>query len=93
MTEKVVTKVTNEELERVRKLRIEFQEIMLKIGQAELQIYDLKNSIANISEHRNSLLTRYEGLKKEELDEMKKISDKYGIGSLNIEDGSYTPQE
>ena len=86
-------KVDEAELQQVKELRNNFQQIMLQIGQSELQISDLENGIREIEKIKKQLFEKYEELKKNERTKLDELNSKYGIGTLNVDTGLFTPTQ
>lgn len=84
--------VTAEELKEINELRQKISNIVGEVGQATLQksiLYtDLEKVESTIEEHTKTFHT----LMKEETELVKRLSDKYGVGSINFETGEFTPE-
>lgn len=84
-------KVEEQELKSIRDIRGQYQQIMLQLGQAELQINDLDDALRQVEDAKKSLLNRYSEIKDAERTKMDELNKKYGAGNLNIESGVLTP--
>jgi len=84
-------KVTDDEVKQIQGLRNEFQQIMLQIGQSDLQIFDLNRAIKDVEGVKGQLYAKYDEIKKNEQEKMNVLNKKYGAGNLNIETGMFTP--
>lgn len=73
-------KLTEEELQQVREVKQEYNNLAASIGDIDLRIADLEEAKNNI------LSTRKEVFEKEK-ELAKKLQDKYGAGVINIETG------
>jgi chromosome segregation ATPase len=72
------------ELNELRKLREKISQLTLQFGQISISIIKLKES-------ENQLKDQLSSLEKEETNLAKKLSDKYGDGSIDLESGTFTP--
>ena len=84
-------KVDEKDLQSVRDIRNNYQQVMLQLGQSELQINDLKSALDQVNQVKDNLLKRYEELKAAERTKMDELNKKYGAGNLNLESGIITP--
>ena len=69
-------KITQEELQQIKNLQSQIQQITLQIGTVEVKKIELKEIIL--------------GYKKAEENLAKQLSDKYGVGTLDIDTGKLT---
>ena len=77
---------TEKELKELRELRYEMDQIILQFGQVEI------NKI-KLSEAESLLKKQLSDLEKKEKNVAKKLSDKYGVGSINLDSGTFTPSK
>jgi len=84
-------RVTDEEVKQIQELRTGFQQIMLQIGQADLQVFDFNTAIKDLEGVKGQLYAKYNDIKKTEREKMDELNKKYGAGNLNIETGMFTP--
>ena len=77
---------TEKELKELRELRYEMDQIILQFGQVEI------NKI-KLSEAESLLKEQLSDLEKKEKNVAKKLSDKYGVGSINLDSGTFTPSK
>ena len=87
----MIIKVEEKELQDVRDLRNNYQQIIVQLGQIELQLNDLNSAAKQVQHSKDELLTRYEELKISERSKLEELNKKYGIGDLNVETGVFTP--
>ena len=93
MAEKQVIKVSEEELKKIRDLRQSYQDITYQLGQTEFQITDLTKILKDLTEAKNKVISQYDELKKLERTHFEELNKKYGMGSLDVETGLFTPIE
>ena len=77
---------TEEELKELRELKYEMDQIVMQFGQVEI------NKI-KLNEAESLLKKQLSDLEKKETSIAKKLSNKYGIGSINLESGTFTPSK
>ena len=75
---------SQEELIEIKKLRDEINTLSFQFGQLAIQKIKLE-------EQENSLKNQLNQIEKKETSLAKKLTDKYGKGSINLETGTFTP--
>ena len=83
-------KLSTEELEKVKDIRKNYITIQNAFGQLHLTKLNLEKQLNNIDANYESLTDEYEKTQDAERTLIKSIQDKYGVGTLNIEDGTFT---
>jgi hypothetical protein len=76
----VKKKLATEELESIKKIRTEYTELTLALGELELQKLNIEDQKTQVLSVRTSLIER-------EISLAKQLQDKYGQGAINIETG------
>ena len=79
-------KFSTKEIEEIKKLRTELNQIIVELGQ--LYINKIK-----LEEQESFLKNQLNNIEKEELNLAKRLSGKYGKGSIDLETGTFTPSE
>ena len=85
--------VPEEEIQEIKSLQEKYQGIALQLGQASLQRSQLTKELDNIESNEQKLHVAYDECREEEQNLVKSMTEKYGIGNLDIETGKFTPQE
>jgi len=85
--------LTKEEITKVKDIRKNYVDIQSAFGQLHLTKLNLEKQLQNIDSNYESLTAEYEKTQTAETDLVKSIQDKYGVGTLNIENGTFTPTE
>ena len=85
--------LTQEEITKVQDIRKNYVNIQNAFGQLHLTKHNLEKQLSQIDSNYESLTTEYEKTQTAEKDLVQSIQDKYGVGTLNIEDGTFTPVE
>jgi len=78
------TKLTQEEVQSLQELQQQRQAVALEFGTLELTQIELDN-------RREELENFYSELKNKEQEIGKELSDKYGNGSIDLENGEFIP--
>jgi hypothetical protein len=91
MAEKQAIKVSEEEVKKIKEVRNSYQEIIFQVGQVELQITDVNEALQNLVEAKDKLLEKYNATKQTERTHLDELNKKYGMGSLNVDTGFFTP--
>jgi len=81
-----VIKFSDDELENIRTIQVEYQQIIYRLGQLEIE----KKIIDKKSEELNTL---YSNILSKETDLVTSLNTKYGQGTLDLESGTFTPLE
>lgn len=84
-------KFSDDEINEVRFLQNKFQDKLIKFGQIQLEIIELEDRLLMLKNEQNRLKTEYLSLQKTEQELMDKLTNKYGEGSLNLKEGTFTP--
>ena len=77
------TKLTTEELEKL-------QEIQQKNAAVATELGNLEITKLQMEARKSEIIKFFKDLKEEEQDFGKELSDKYGVGSINLEKGEFT---
>lgn len=84
-------KFTDEEVSEIRFLQNKFQDKLIKFGQIQLEIIELEDRLTVLKNEQLRLKNDYLSLQKTEQELMDKLTNKYGEGSLNLKEGTFTP--
>lgn len=86
-------KFTDDEVNEIRFLQNKFQEKLIKFGQIQLETIELEDRLSLLKNEQSRLRTEYISLQRTEQDLMDKLTNKYGEGSLNLKEGTFTPSK
>jgi hypothetical protein len=78
------TVLTNEELDSLKSLKEQYNQLALVLGRVELEIL-------NLIEEKEKIKQQFSDVKNQELDLVDKIKTKYGEGSVSLETGEFLP--
>jgi len=93
MAEKQAIKVSEEEVKKIKALRGNYQELIVQVGQVELQISDVNETLQTLLDAKDKLFDKYNEIKKTERSHLDELNKKYGVGSLNVDTGLFIPVE
>lgn len=86
-------KFTDDEVNEIRFLQNKFQDKLIKFGQIQLETIELEDRLLALKNEQNRLKTEYLSLQRTEQELMDKLTNKYGEGSLNLKEGTFTPSK
>lgn len=84
-------KFSEDDINSIKTLQSKYQEKILYFGQLTLERLSIEQAIKNLNEEENKAKLEYLELQKEEEVLIETLSSKYGDGSLNLKDGTFTP--
>ena len=79
------TKLTSEEVEKLQAVQQKYNAVVSELGNIEF-------AKLNLESRKEEVLTFLSELKSEEQALGKELSEKYGVGSINLEKGEFTPE-
>ena len=81
------------DLEKLKVLQDRFNNIVLQLGQVDIELIKNKSESNRLSELKIQLETDYTTLRTDEQVLSAELTKKYGIGILDPRTGEFTPQE
>ena len=84
-------KFTNEELEQITALRNQFGEKVHEFGQLELELLLTSQRLERLANSKTKLQDDYLNLQKDEGELVKKLNEKYGAGTVDLQSGEFIP--
>jgi hypothetical protein len=88
-----VQKLTDEELSSVKSLREEIIGAISTVGQLKLTHDLMEEDLASVKSKLTEHVVKYKELLTKEKELIEVFMKKYGIGSLDIETGVFTPEQ
>ena len=88
-----MSNITPEELKDVNELRSKVSTVVGEVGQITLQRNLLQEDINVLENKLAESIVRFKELLGEEEKLVKRLSEKYGIGSIDFETGEFTPEK
>jgi hypothetical protein len=83
--------LTQTELNRVVELRNAVSQILTQLGQIDLEKFLTDQRMNQLNETKQSLYEQYNNLQKQESELIIELNAKYGVGTVDIENGKFTP--
>ena len=84
-------KFTQEELDKIVKLREANTQKISEFGQIELEILLTNQRIEALKNAKTKLQDEYVGLQDQEKELVKELNNKYGAGTVDLESGEFIP--
>tara|TARA_R100001015_G_C4590350_1_gene145910 strand:- start:121 stop:396 length:276 start_codon:yes stop_codon:yes gene_type:complete len=84
-------KFTEDELEKIVKLRESNAQKITEFGQVELEILLTNQRLEALADAKNKLQEEYVKLQENESDLIKELNNKYGAGTVDIQSGEFIP--
>jgi len=88
-----VKKITDEELSSVKGLREEIIGVISTVGQLKLTHDLMEEDLTSVKSKLADEITKYKNLLSKEKELVDELLKKYGMGSLDVETGVYTPEK
>ena len=88
-----MAEITKEELNEINVLREKLATVVSDTGQFQLQVELLKSDIAELNTKIGEQTKLFKSLLEEEQTLIKRLSEKYGAGSIDFETGEFTPEK
>jgi hypothetical protein len=86
-------KFSEEDINAIKSLQSKYQEKLIYFGQLTLERLSIEQSIKSLNESENTAKIEYLALQKEEEALIDSLSSKYGDGTLNLKDGTFSPSQ
>ena len=87
-----MAEITGEELNEINVLRNKLATVVSDTGQFTLQVEMLETDLAELKLKISEQAKLFKSLLEEEQILIKRLSEKYGSGSINFETGEFTPE-
>lgn len=87
----MIRKLDKEHTDQIQNLREQFAEIANLLGNLEIEERSTQKYLAGLAEQRTRLFERYDQLQTRETALLDAMRERYGDGSINIADGTFTP--
>jgi len=91
--EVVELKFTEEELNKLRETRNKFNQHVVDLGNAEIQLTEAEDMLDQLKKRRQEILNSYQQLKNQEAEFSKQLTEKYGVGTVDIDTGKFVPAQ
>jgi len=84
-------KIDKQDLKQIQTLQSSFSEFIQTLGLLQIDEKSLSNQLNMVEENKNQIFLKIDEIKKEEETFLKSLQDKYGDGQINLEAGTFTP--
>ena len=84
-------KFTKQEIDSLQQLRSDYANVELSLGKLEIARMQSEQQLDNIENNKLRLETQYTELQKTESQIVSELTEKYGVGNLDINTGKFTP--
>jgi hypothetical protein len=82
---------TQEEINQIKELQTNYQQIGLELVQAKLAIIQIKQQLTEYEQQETSLIDKISTINKQEQEFVTQLQQKYGKGELDLSTGVFTP--
>ena len=82
---------TKKEIDSLQQLRSDYANVELSLGKLEIARMQSEQQLDNIENNKLRLETQYTELQKTESEIVNELTEKYGVGNLDIVTGKFTP--
>ena len=87
-----MAEITKDELNEINVLRDKLATVVSETGQFQLQVEMLELDVAELKSKIGEQAKLFKSLLAEEQQLINRLSEKYGVGSINFETGEFTPE-
>ena len=84
-------KFTKKEINSLQQLRSNYANVELSLGKLEVSRMQTEQQLDNIQNSKLRLETQYTTLQRTESQIVSELTEKYGVGNLDITTGKFTP--
>ena len=86
-------KLDKEHVDSITNLREQFQQNTLEIGSVSIELQFLETQKSSLEQRKTTLMNQFVQLREQETALIDSLKERYGDGSINITDGTFTPYE
>jgi hypothetical protein len=84
-------KLTEQELQQIQDLRVKYANITAQLGQLKVEQILVNKQLTRLNELEMTFIKDYEQTQTEEDQFAKVITEKYGVGDVDLETGIFSP--
>ena len=84
-------KFTKKEMNSLQQLRSDYANVEVSLGKLEIARMQSEQQLDNIENNKLRLETQYTTLQRTESQIVSELTEKYGVGNLDITTGKFTP--
>ena len=86
-------KLDKEHLDAINALQEQFNENSMQFGNVCMEIEYLETQKKSLEQRKTELFNQFLSFKDKETELIETLESRYGIGHINIQDGTFTPTE
>ena len=86
-------KIEEKELKEVKDLRAENSRMTFDFGRIKMDIILIKSRLTELEKLESDMTAKFKGNQSKEVKLTEKLKKKYGDGTINLEEGVFTPVE
>jgi|TARA_R100000084_G_scaffold95944_1_gene49809 hypothetical protein len=86
-------KIEEKELKEIKDLRAENSRMTFDFGRIKMDIILIKARLTELEKLENDMTAKFKGNQSKEAKLTEKLKKKYGDGTINLEEGVFTPVE
>lgn len=83
--------LTEQELQQIQDLRVKYANITAQLGQLKVEQILVNKQLTRLNDLEDQFIKDYEQVQTEEDQFAKLITEKYGVGDVDVESGIFTP--
>jgi len=84
--------LTEQELQQIQDLRLKYANVTSQLGQLKVEQILVNKQLTRLNDLENQFIKDYEQVQTDEEQFAKTITEKYGIGDVDVESGIFTPE-
>ena len=85
-------KFTQEELDQIKKVQTSYQSLGISLVQLQVLRASIERELEKIQESENQVKAEIQKMSEVEQELSKTLSEKYGVGTLDLQSGVFKPQ-
>ncbi len=84
-------KLAKADIESITNVQGQFTECTNSLGLLQIDEKTLSNQLLMIEEKKNEIFNKFDELRKQEQELVQSLQEKYGQGQINLQEGTFTP--
>ena len=84
-------KLAKEDIESIKNIQDQFAECTNMLGLLQIDENALNTQLTQVDEKKNEMFNQLNQLRSKEQDLIKILQEKYGQGQINLQEGTFTP--
>ena len=84
-------KLGKQDIDSIKNIQDQFAECTNILGLLQIDQNALNTQLIQVDEKKNEIFSKLDQLRSEEQDLIKNLEEKYGQGQINLQEGTFTP--